>query len=102
MQCAMGRENGTLRAGEWKAIEEGTQEKVQSHRIDKALLLGRGKEKGQAAIENSLCPSMSDCPPAHREQSITGENPPAASSHWLYTLEWAPHPGEATHWPIMC
>ena len=49
----MGRGSDTLRAGEWKAMAEGTQEKVPTLKRDKALLLGGGEEEGQATIENS-------------------------------------------------
>ena len=42
----MGRGSSTLRAGEWKAMAEGTQEKVWTHRRGKAQLLGRGEEEG--------------------------------------------------------
>ena len=42
----MGGESGTLRAGEWKAMEEGTWEKVQTHRRGKAPLLGTSRGGG--------------------------------------------------------
>ena len=42
----MGRGVNTLRAGEWKATAEGTQEKVPTHRRDKVQLLGKGEEEG--------------------------------------------------------
>ena len=39
-----------LRTGEWKATTEGTREKVQTHRRDKAPLLGRGGGRGHHRI----------------------------------------------------
>ena len=39
-------------------MAEGTREKVWTHRRGKAPLLGRGEEKGRAAIGNSLLQSM--------------------------------------------
>ena len=49
---------------------EGTQEEVWTCRRDKAPVLGRGEEEGQAAIEYFLPPSGHTCQPASREQSI--------------------------------
>ena len=40
-----------LRAVEWKAITEGTWEKIWTLRRDKAPMLGRGEEEGYTAIE---------------------------------------------------
>ena len=40
-------------------MAEGTQKKVWTCRREKAALLGRGEEEGQAAIRNSLHWSMS-------------------------------------------
>ena len=57
----MGRGSSTLRAVEWKAMVEGTQEKVQNCRRDKVLLMGREEEERRATIENSLFPSMHAC-----------------------------------------
>ena len=54
-----------LRAGEWKDMAEGTQEKVHTHRRGKSPLLGRGEKEGQATIENALGPSGHTCPPEH-------------------------------------
>ena len=51
-------ESGVLQAGEWKAMAEGTPEKVWTHRRGKAPLLGRGQEEGQTTIGNSLHPSV--------------------------------------------
>ena len=45
-----------LRAGEWNAMAEGTQEKVQAHRRDRHHC--RGGEEGWITMGNSLCPSM--------------------------------------------
>ena len=39
-------------------MTEGPRDKVQTHRIGKSPLLGRGEEEGQATIGNSLCWSM--------------------------------------------
>ena len=47
-------------------MAEGIQKKGQTHRRGKAPLLGRGQE-GQAAIKNSLDPSMHLCPLDCRE-----------------------------------
>ena len=65
VHCGQGSD--TLRAEEWKAMTEGTQEKVWTCRKDEVPMLGRGEEKGQATIENSLCTSLHICPPANRE-----------------------------------
>ena len=62
-----------LRAGEWKATTEGTREKVWTCRRVKAPLLGSGEEEGQAAIENSLGPSVHTCPLDHRELSTPSQ-----------------------------
>ena len=68
--------SGTLMAGEWKAMEKGTWEKIQTHRRDKAPLLGRGEEKGQATtIENSLCPSLRALAPTIAEGGASGTAP---------------------------
>ena len=45
-----------LRAGDWKTTTEGTQEKVWTHRRDKAPVLGRGEEEGQSTIEYCCAP----------------------------------------------
>ena len=45
-----GRRSSILRAGEWSATAEKTQEKVQTCRRGKAPLLGRGEEEGKATI----------------------------------------------------
>ena len=88
-----------LRAGERKATAEGTPEKVWTYRRDKAPLLGRGEEEGQAAIEN-WCPSVRACPPAPREWSIPGKNAPAtARNHFPSAADRFPtctHPHGAT------
>ena len=55
-----------LRAGEWKAATEGTWEKSWTCTRNKAPVLERGEEKGQATIEYSLHPSEYTCPPASR------------------------------------
>ena len=68
-----GLQSSMLRAGEWKAMAEGTREKVQTCRRDKVPLLGRGEEEGQAAIENSLGPSVHACPPYCRELSFPSQ-----------------------------
>ena len=47
-------------------MAEGIWGKVQTHRRDKVLLLGRGEEEGWASIENSLCPIVHACLPTRR------------------------------------
>ena len=73
--------SGTLRAGEWKAMAEGTQEKVWTHRRDKAPLLGRGEEKGWATTIENSCPHVHMLAlPHHRGWSI-----PSTAPSMLYT-----------------
>ena len=80
----MGGRSGTLRAGEWKATAEGTWEKIRTHRRDKAPLLQRGEEKGQATtIENSLHPRWFALAHPHgRGWSIPGTAPPPQTGKW--------------------
>ena len=47
-----------LRAGDWKATREGTQEKVWACRRDIAPLLGRGEQDVWATREYSLLHSI--------------------------------------------
>ena len=57
---------------------EGTWEKVQTHRRDKAPLLGRGDEKGvTTTIENSLHPSMCALAPSITEGRASPVQHPA-------------------------
>ena len=55
-----------LRAGEWKAMAEGTQEKFQTHSRDKASLLGRGEEERK---ENPFVNFGTNAPPTLRHGS---------------------------------
>ena len=59
-------------------MAEGTPEKVGTHWRDKAPLLGRGEEKGQATtMENSLAPACAAlAPPHHRGRSLRRSAPP--------------------------
>ena len=102
-QCTMGRGSGMLRAGEWKAMAEGTWEKIWTCRRGKVPLVGRGEEEGQAPIGNSLGPSM--CVPA---SSQGAEHPqlstPHPASQWPEAtsyIPWTgpPGPREAACWP---
>ena len=63
-----------------KATTEGTWEKSWTHRRDKVPVLGRGEEKGRAAIEYSLSPSECVCLPASREQCYP-VHPPSLTLH---------------------
>ena len=55
-------------AKEGNTMTEGPRDKVQTHRIGKSPLLGRGEEEGQAAIGNSLC--WSTCLPTGLEVGV--------------------------------
>ena len=87
----MGKGSGTLRAGEWKAMSEGTWDKVQTCRRDKVPLLGKGKEEGRATIENSLHLSISACLQACRGRNIPGTVPcPTARNHLPPAMDCPP------------
>ena len=66
--------SGMLRAEDWEATAQGTQEKIRTHRRGKVLLLGRGEEEWQAAIENSLGPSVHTCPLNCRELNTPSQH----------------------------
>ena len=65
-----GRGERYTRAGEWKAMEEGKWEKVQTHKRDKVPLRGRGEDEGWTTIENSLHLSIHACLLDHRERVV--------------------------------
>ena len=91
-----------LRAGEWKAATEGTWEKSWTCTRNKAPVLERGEEKGQATIEYSLHPSEYTCPPASRQQffpvhlssptpHVPDLRPPAIPEGWPHHSQEAKH-----------
>ena len=98
-----------LKAGEWRATTKGTWGKNWTCRRDKAPVLGRGEEEGQATIEYSLHPSKSACPPASREQCFPVHAPsptPCVPDLRLPAIPegWPHHSQEANHlrgfpWP---
>ena len=107
-QCAAGEGSAMLRDGEGKATVEGTQEKVWTHRRDKAPLLGRGEEKGWATtIENSCphvhmlalphhrgwsIPSTAPCPVGSREATIWAVPQPVRNHRPALHRSGTPHP----------
>ena len=91
-----------LRAGEWKATAEGTQEKVWTHMRHKTPLVGRGEEEGRAAIENSLHPRVPACPWAGREQSIPGTTHQAHHTPGTPACPRMDLPCQACHAPCAC
>ena len=92
-----------LRAGDWKATREGTQEKVWACRRDIAPLLGRGEQDVWATREYSLLHSIFTCTTASRAQRAFPAHPPLppracpGRSHIPSAVDWAHYPWEGNH-----
>ena len=87
----MGIERDTVRTGEWKATTKGTWEKVQTHRGDKAPLLGRGVEKGVGVHRKLLVSQLAYLPATLQRVEHSQCNPPTtmvARSHLPSTADW--------------
>jgi len=81
----VGAGSNTLRARGWKTTSEGTWEKSWICRRDKAPVLGRGEEKGWAAIECSPHHSELACPPAIRKLYFSGHHSSPYPAHMCQT-----------------
>ena len=92
-----------LRAGDWKATREGTQEKVWACRRDIAPLLGRGEQDVWATREYALLHSIFTCTTASRAQRAFPAHPPLppracpGRSHIPSAVDWAHYPWEGNH-----
>ena len=94
----MGWGSSSLRAGEWKAMAEGTLEKVQTHRRGKAPVSGR---MGRGGL-----PKGTSCTPvgAHAHWLTEGRASPVQPPLWPEAAFHMPQTRhlqlqEATHWP---